>query len=190
MKDLWTNFETADRVTEDVWHTVPVSGVDRPFLRFGVRAKRGTAGSAFESHAVRLLIRVRPISAARTVTAGPQVVASGNGSTEFRPMTDAMPLRNIQKVRYTWRNEGSTPACETLPGYQVSEDGVSWSGLVTSAHAPLVGEGLQYPDGSVDWETVGDDEEYVRFGVEVSRDTGALDVEMCTCTMRIDMRGE
>lgn len=66
VKDLWTTFQTADRVTEDAWHVVPPSGVARPFVRFGVRARRGAAGSDFESHSVRLTIRVRPIAGART----------------------------------------------------------------------------------------------------------------------------
>lgn len=190
VKDLWSSWETADRVAEATWHTIPPSGADRPFVRFGVRARRATSGSAFESHSVRLLIRAQPIAAARTVKAGPMVVATGDGATEFRPMTDPMPLRNIAKVRYTWRNDGSTPACQTLPAYEVSSDGIIWTGLATSAHTTLEGDGLQYPNSTVDWEDVTDDEEFVRFGVQVSRGAGALDVEMCTCTMRIDLRGE
>lgn len=67
---------------------------------------------------------------------------------------------------------------------------MSWSGLTTSAHAAIEGDAIQYPNGTADWEVVSEDEEFIRFGVEVSRGTGAVGVEMCTCTMRVDVRGE
>ncbi len=42
----------------------------------------------------------------------------------------------------------------------------------------------------IDWEDMVDDDEFDLFGVQVSRRFDAVDVEMCTCTMRIDLRGE
>lgn len=157
------------------------------FLRFGVFA-RSASGSVVRNAQVRLKVDAQPVPGARTLAAGPLVIASGTTSTpRFYAMTEAISTSNIVKVRAAWEMTFQTGGAETVPAYQTSDDGVTWGSATALAGSTYLTTDSYYVGL---WETPSPSlsgQNYIRFGMFIRTSAGSRD--MCQASLRIDTRG-
>jgi hypothetical protein len=160
---------------------------ERLFVRFGLFViNQGSDGKA---HGGRAALEVRPqVQEAGSFMAGPIGTATGGGTTEvFTVGTGTLSTRTIRSVRYSWEQEANTNDVETWPGYQTSEDGVTWSAPVSSGLSPLTTEGIKY--GTTFTALNVADHQYIRFGWFGKNGGGGADIEACVSRLRVDWRG-
>ena len=108
---------------------------------------------------------------------------AGDASEVFHPMTDAVSSEGMGALRVSFGMDANSGACKMRAGYQVSTDGVSWTGT-TAAGAWRTSDGTTF---GTSFSTVTIDEPFVRFGLILTENSGSL-VEACLGRLRVDVR--
>lgn len=157
---------------------------ERLFARFGVWVKNVT-GTAARAGTVKLTVDVLP-KVAGTKMAGPMVTPSSGTTTTwlFTPMLE-MPATRVDVARLSWEMEANTGAAETRPGFQTSDDGVTWSSASTLGATTRTSGGITY---GTSWSSPAvNTRRFVRFGILTKNNSGS-EQEGCVSTLRLDFR--
>ncbi|MCB9696172.1 MAG: hypothetical protein H6738_05245 [Alphaproteobacteria bacterium] len=108
---------------------------------------------------------------------------AGTGSPLWIPMTGAINTTLVKEVRQARWLEAVTPKFLARLAYEMSDDGVTWSGTVTGTGSYLGTEGWLYNDTSTLLSVTTDQRLFVRFGAQTANDTGSSDVEHALARM-------
>ncbi len=162
-----------------------LSATERLFVRFGLWAYN-TADSKPRIGRGRMMVDIVPIVSG-TITGKRKATPSG-GSTVgslFTPLTEGMSAPRIAEVRCSWEMIANTGAAKTQPGYQTSNDGVTWDTATAIGATTRTSEGLTYGTA---WSALSvNTKRLIRFGILTSNDSGT-DLEACVSRLRVDWR--
>jgi hypothetical protein len=120
-----------------------------------------------------------------TIVAGPKRVWSQKSATAlFNPLTDAISLARINKVRVAFEMANKTEKCTIKGAYQVSNDGETWTNT-TEVGSWLTSNDTDYAQSFATLTT--NDKRLVRFGVNVKNVSGT-ETELAYASIRVDFR--
>jgi len=160
---------------------------ERLFARLGLFTIN-VSGTKAEAGQARMRIDLAPVRGG-TVTAGPVATGTGGGAVElFTPMTEGLETVNLRQIRMSWEMLANTGDATTRPGYQQSEDGVTWGSVSDLGLTARTGDGITYGTG---WENAPFGPlKFTRLGIIGVNGAGSGngDVEGCVSSLVLDWR--
>lgn len=171
----------------DSWKTLPPSGTQRLFCRFGVIARNSSVGSSRPQNAqVKMYISYRN-TGGQTLLGAAMVNSSGSTSNyAWHPMTDPVPVGNIASWRVSFEMSENSGASSLVAGYQVCDSVDSWDSDATlTGQSDITTNTVAY--GTTFTSASFGAKQFVRFGIRCKNASGAK-TEMANATLRVDLR--
>jgi hypothetical protein len=179
-----TNTGTVTSVTTD----------PRLFVRFGIACANDTGSADVEQALGRLRLEVRPVEGATLAVMDQKVFSDGSTTRNaFHPLVGPVLLESVAEHRPTLRLFGSSGLVDVMPGYQVSDDRVSWNDGESGAVGTFGTFGSSRSSAGIDYGTSfttfspTQKKRWVRWGVGAKNTSGVV-VEAGQASLRVDYR--
>lgn len=162
---------------------------EKVFVRFGVWTKNNS-GSLVNSAQLNLNVTGKPLNGG-TVTSFAMATPTGgdNSGTPvplFTPLSGPIATAAMGAVRVSFEMTGSPSGVTSRPGYQLSDDGVTWAAAQTLGSATRTADGIEF-DSS--WHTPSlVSSSFVRFGMWCENSASNANRRFCVSAMRVDWR--